>query len=231
MHPPDAVDPAAGGDARRLRRPTSTRSCRGSTRRACARTRPRAPAASAAEEAVVAGGRRSPPARRPRLRQRARANGRERRAHERRAYTRCQTADRTSAIVGIATTGGTMTTEEPTISTPWRSDPAAMTERIEAWWTAADGAGRDRHRGDRTRGQRHVERDPALHRAARRRSRRSATSPGSRRWRRSSSRCSPSTTSSCSGGSCRRSASTPTSPCPRCSPTRPTPSGSARRSC
>jgi aminoglycoside phosphotransferase (APT) family kinase protein len=31
---------------------------------------------------------------------------------------------------------GTMTTEEPTISTPWRSDPAAMTERIEAWWTA-----------------------------------------------------------------------------------------------
>src|SRR5881296_4404580 len=27
-----------------------------------------------------------------------------------------------------------MTTEEPTISTPWRSDPAAMTERIEAWW-------------------------------------------------------------------------------------------------
>ena len=29
-----------------------------------------------------------------------------------------------------------MTTEEPTISTPWRSDPAAMTERIEAWWTA-----------------------------------------------------------------------------------------------
>src|SRR6476659_3044603 len=31
--------------------------------------------------------------------------------------------------------GGTMTTEEPTISTPWRSDPAAMTERLEAWWT------------------------------------------------------------------------------------------------
>jgi len=29
-----------------------------------------------------------------------------------------------------------MTTEEPTLSTPWRSDPAAMTERIEAWWTA-----------------------------------------------------------------------------------------------
>ena len=26
-----------------------------------------------------------------------------------------------------------MTTEEPTISTPWRSDPAAQTERIEAW--------------------------------------------------------------------------------------------------
>jgi aminoglycoside phosphotransferase (APT) family kinase protein len=28
-----------------------------------------------------------------------------------------------------------MTTEEPTILTPWRSDPAAMSERIEAWWT------------------------------------------------------------------------------------------------
>jgi aminoglycoside phosphotransferase (APT) family kinase protein len=28
-----------------------------------------------------------------------------------------------------------MTTDEPTISTPWRSDPAAMTERIEKWWT------------------------------------------------------------------------------------------------
>jgi aminoglycoside phosphotransferase (APT) family kinase protein len=28
-----------------------------------------------------------------------------------------------------------MTTEEPTIQTPWRSDPAAMSERIEAWWT------------------------------------------------------------------------------------------------
>ncbi len=28
-----------------------------------------------------------------------------------------------------------MTTEEPTISTPWRSDPAAMTERIETWWS------------------------------------------------------------------------------------------------
>ena len=27
-----------------------------------------------------------------------------------------------------------MTTEEPTISTPWRSDPTAMTERIEKWW-------------------------------------------------------------------------------------------------
>jgi len=29
-----------------------------------------------------------------------------------------------------------MTTEEPTISTPWRSDPAAMAERIAAWWDA-----------------------------------------------------------------------------------------------
>ena len=29
-----------------------------------------------------------------------------------------------------------MTTEEPTISTPWRSDPTAMTERIEAWCSA-----------------------------------------------------------------------------------------------
>jgi aminoglycoside phosphotransferase (APT) family kinase protein len=29
-----------------------------------------------------------------------------------------------------------MTTEEPILSTPWRSDPAAMTERIESWWTA-----------------------------------------------------------------------------------------------
>ena len=29
-----------------------------------------------------------------------------------------------------------MTTEEPTISTPWRSDPSAMAERIEAWWAA-----------------------------------------------------------------------------------------------
>jgi aminoglycoside phosphotransferase (APT) family kinase protein len=29
-----------------------------------------------------------------------------------------------------------MTTEEPILSTPWRSDPAAMTERLEAWWTA-----------------------------------------------------------------------------------------------
>jgi aminoglycoside phosphotransferase (APT) family kinase protein len=28
-----------------------------------------------------------------------------------------------------------MTTDEPTISTPWRSDPEAMTERIEKWWT------------------------------------------------------------------------------------------------
>ncbi len=28
-----------------------------------------------------------------------------------------------------------MTTEEPILSTPWRSDPAAMTERIEAWWS------------------------------------------------------------------------------------------------
>jgi aminoglycoside phosphotransferase (APT) family kinase protein len=27
-----------------------------------------------------------------------------------------------------------MTEEEPTISTPWRSDPAAMSERIAAWW-------------------------------------------------------------------------------------------------
>ena len=77
---------------------------------------------------------------------------------------------------------------------------------------------RDRHRGDGARGQRHVERDAALHRAAGRRARRSATSPASRRWRRSSSRCSPSTTSSCSGGSCRRSPSTPTCPCPRWSP-------------
>lgn len=29
-----------------------------------------------------------------------------------------------------------MTTEEPTISTPWRSDPEAMAERIAAWWDA-----------------------------------------------------------------------------------------------
>jgi aminoglycoside phosphotransferase (APT) family kinase protein len=27
-----------------------------------------------------------------------------------------------------------VTSEEPTISTPWRSDPAAMAERIAAWW-------------------------------------------------------------------------------------------------
>jgi aminoglycoside phosphotransferase (APT) family kinase protein len=27
-----------------------------------------------------------------------------------------------------------MTTEEPTISTPWRSDPTAMAERLAAWW-------------------------------------------------------------------------------------------------
>ena len=29
-----------------------------------------------------------------------------------------------------------MTTEEPTISTPWRSDPSAMADRIAAWWNA-----------------------------------------------------------------------------------------------
>ena len=29
-----------------------------------------------------------------------------------------------------------MTTEEPTISTPWRSDPTAMADRIAAWWEA-----------------------------------------------------------------------------------------------
>ena len=34
-----------------------------------------------------------------------------------------------------------MTTDEPTISTPWRSDPAAMTERIEKWWTEHMAAG------------------------------------------------------------------------------------------
>jgi aminoglycoside phosphotransferase (APT) family kinase protein len=29
-----------------------------------------------------------------------------------------------------------MTTEEPMLSTPWRSDPSAMAERIAAWWNA-----------------------------------------------------------------------------------------------
>ena len=29
-----------------------------------------------------------------------------------------------------------MTAEEPIMSTPWRSDPVAMRERLEAWWTA-----------------------------------------------------------------------------------------------
>src|SRR3954447_22811903 len=28
-----------------------------------------------------------------------------------------------------------MTSEQPTVSTPWRSDPAVMSERIEKWWT------------------------------------------------------------------------------------------------
>src|SRR3954468_2715763 len=32
--------------------------------------------------------------------------------------------------------GELMTTEEPVLSTPWRSDPAAMADRIAAWWYA-----------------------------------------------------------------------------------------------
>ena len=67
--------------------------------------------------------------------------------------------------------GGTMTTDEPTISTPWRSDPAAMTERIEKWWTEHMAAGVYGRRRDRARGQRHVERDAAVHRRTGRRPR------------------------------------------------------------
>src|SRR4051812_15653154 len=34
-----------------------------------------------------------------------------------------------------------MTTEEPILSTPWRSDPSAMAERIAAWWNATRAPG------------------------------------------------------------------------------------------
>ena len=80
---------------------------------------------------------------------------------------RCQTGARTTH--SSAHPGRTMTTEEPMLSTPWRSDPSAMADRIAAWWNANRSVRRHRHRRDRARGQRHVERDAAVHHRARRR--------------------------------------------------------------